>query len=212
LVHEGELMAGPAYRVLTPRLLLRCWDPADAPKLLDAIERSLEHLRPWMPWAWNEPESLDAKVDRLRRMRADFDRGRDFVYGIFTPDGSTVIGGTGLHARVGPGAKEIGYWIHLEHTGRGYATEAAAALTRVAFEVEGVQRVEIHCDPQNGPSASVPRKLGYRHDATLRRRTMTSEGTLRDSMVWSLLREELPASPVARVEVRAYDALGRQLL
>ena len=205
-------MRGPAYRVRTARLLLRCWDPADAPKLLEAVTESLEHLRPWMPWAHGEPESLDAKVERLRRTRADFDSGRDLVYGVFTPDESRVLGGTGLHPRVGPNAKEIGYWIHRDHGVKGYATEAAAALTRVAFEVEGVERVEIHCDPHNTRSFAVPRKLGFTHDATLRRRTPTHEGVLRDSMIWSMLREELAGSPVAAAAIEAYDALGRRIL
>jgi RimJ/RimL family protein N-acetyltransferase len=205
-------MARPAYRVRTSRLLLRCWDPADAPKLQQAITESLEHLRPWMTWAHHEPESLDAKVERLRRMRAAFDRDRDLVYGIFTPDESRVLGGTGLHPGVGPSAKEIGYWIRASQIGSGYATEAAGAMTRVAFEVEGVQRVEIHCDPKNTRSLGVPRKLGYTHDATLRRRTPTHVGVLRDSMIWSMLREELPGSPVADVDLEAYDAIGRRLI
>jgi RimJ/RimL family protein N-acetyltransferase len=205
-------MRGPAYRVRSERLLLRCWDPADAPKLIQAVTESLDHLRPWMLWAKNEPEDLDTKVERLRRTRASFDRGRDLTYGVFSPDESRVLGGAGLHPRVGSDAKEIGYWIHVDHTGRGYATEATAALTRVAFEVERVRRVEIHCDPRNERSLAIPRKLGYTHDATLRGRTPAVGGGVRDSMVWSMLEEELAASPVARVPVEAYDALGRRLL
>jgi RimJ/RimL family protein N-acetyltransferase len=205
-------MGGPAYRIRTPRLLLRCWDPADAPRLLEAVTESLDHLRPWMTWAHHEPETLDDKIERLRRTRAAFDRSRDLVYGIFDPDESRILGGTGLHGRVGPGAKEIGYWIHASHIGNGYATEATAALTRVAFEVERAHRVEIHCDPKNTRSSAVPRKLGYTHDATLRRRTPTHEGPFRDSMIWSMLRQELSGSPVAEVPVQAYDAIGRRLI
>ena len=50
---------------LRQRLVLRCWNPADAPLLKAAIDGSLEHLRPWMPWARHEPEALEAKVERL---------------------------------------------------------------------------------------------------------------------------------------------------
>mgnify|MGYP006158626091 CR=1 FL=1 len=35
-----------------------------------------------------------------------------------------------------------------------------------------IDRVEIHCDPANVRSASVPRKLGFRHEATLHRRAV----------------------------------------
>ena len=59
------------------------------------------------------------------------------------------------------------------HDGQGLATEVSAALTRVAFEIDQVDRVEIHCEPQNVRSAAVPRKLGYQHEATLARRLRT---------------------------------------
>jgi RimJ/RimL family protein N-acetyltransferase len=125
----------PPYRIETPRLVLRCWEPRDAPLLKDALDSSLEHLRPWMPWARYEPEPLEAKVDLLRRFRGSFDLGQDFVYGIFSREESEVLGGTGLHTRVGDDAFEIGYWIRASRTREGLATEAAAALTRVAFDV-----------------------------------------------------------------------------
>jgi len=38
---------GPAYRIHTSRLVLRCWHPQDAPLLKAAIDTNLEHLRPW---------------------------------------------------------------------------------------------------------------------------------------------------------------------
>src|SRR5690625_3671858 len=117
-----------AYRVETDRLVIRCWNPVDAPLLKEAIDVSIDHLRPWMPWVENEPEALSAKVERLRRFRGNFDLGVDFVYGIFDAGESRVIGGTGLHTRIGAGALEIGYWIRADEINRGFATEATAAL------------------------------------------------------------------------------------
>ena len=204
-------MAGPAYRIQTARLVVRCWDPADSSLLQDAVNSSLEHLRPWMPWIKSEPEDLQAKVQRLRRFRGEFDLGRDYVYGIFTPDEQQVLGGTGLHMRMGNGVREIGYWIRAGHTGRGYATEVAAALTRVAFEIDDVQRVEIHCDPNNSRSARVPDKLGYICEAILRKRTEGADGALRDSMIWTLLQEEYGASAASQIHVEAFDIVGRAL-
>jgi RimJ/RimL family protein N-acetyltransferase len=206
-------MSGPAYRIVTRRLVIRCWSPRDAPLLQEAIARSLEHLLPWMPWAQREhEESLETKVQRLRRFRADFDLDRDYFYAIFSADEAKVLGGTGLHTRAGEGAREIGYWIHAHHVRKGFATETAAALTRVAFEVDRVRRVEIHCDPANQLSAAVPRKLGFTHDATLRSRALTVDGKPREAMIWSLLSEEYPGAPAATAELEASDALGRRLL
>lgn len=201
--------SGPAYRIHTERLVLRCWEPPDAPFLRAALEASLSHLRPWMPWAQEEVETLPALIARLRRWRGQFDLGRDFVYGIFAPDERAVWGSSGLHTRLGEGALEIGYWIHVDRINRGLATETAAALTQVAFQINQVDRVEIHCAVDNVRSAAVPRKLGFTHEATLRRRDSAPGGGLRDSMIWTLFASEYPGSPAAGAEIEAFDAAGR---
>ncbi|AUX28807.1 MULTISPECIES: GNAT family N-acetyltransferase [Sorangium] len=180
-------MAGerPPASILTARLTLRAWRPEDAPLLREAIDSSLAHLRPWMPWAVNEPASLEATTALLEKFRDDFTAGCDFHYGIFTRDEREVLGGTGLHPRIGPGAIEIGYWLRESATGRGHATEAVARLTRVALEEVGWSRVEIRCDPRNTASAAVPRRLGYRHVTTLEANALTPAGEPRDTMVWA---------------------------
>ena len=73
--------------------MVRCWEPRDAPLLKDAIDTSLHHLRPWMPWAQHEPQTLDEKVDLLRGFRSRFDAGEDYVYGVFSADESEALGG-----------------------------------------------------------------------------------------------------------------------
>jgi RimJ/RimL family protein N-acetyltransferase len=203
---------GPAYRIETARLVVRCWSPADAPLLEDAVDASLEHLRPWMPWANEEPTGLDSTVQRLREFRAKFDLGQDFVYGIFDSAERRVLGGTGLHVRNGPDVREIGFWIHVDYIGKGLATESTAALTNVAFAVDGVSRVEVRCDPANVRSAAVPAKLGYTHEATLRREGIAANGSPRDTMLWTLLAEEFPTSPAANAVLSAFDAIGRRLV
>ncbi|RKH13402.1 N-acetyltransferase [Corallococcus sp. CA053C] len=202
----------PAYTVQTEHALLRCWSPADAGPALRAIESSLAHLLPWMPWAKQYPMNVAQQAAHLRRMRGLFDLGQDFAYGVFSRDGAEVLGGTGLHPRVGEGALEIGYWVAAGHTGRGLATEIAGALTRVAFEVEGMRRVEIHCDPRNVPSARVAQRLGFTHEGTLRQRLVAPDGTRRDTMIWTLLADEYPRSRAAAVIVEAFDLLGQKLL
>jgi RimJ/RimL family protein N-acetyltransferase len=203
---------GPAYKILTPRLLIRCLEPIDAAMLNIAMEESLDHLLPWMPWAKQEPLAFQERIQYLRKCRGKFDLGSDFVYGIFNPDESKLLGGTGLHTRLGDGVREIGYWIHKDFISQGLATESSAALTRVAFEVDHVQRVEIHCDPKNVRSASVPRKLGYVHEATLHDRNEDTNGHLRDSMIWTLFAEDYPASEAIKIQVEAYDAIGRRII
>jgi RimJ/RimL family protein N-acetyltransferase len=200
----------PPYRVVSERLVLRCWEPGDAPLLKEAVDSSLDHLRPWMPWAEHEPQTLEEKVALLRTFRGNFDLGNDFVYGLFSSDESRVVGGSGLHLRHGPDAFEIGYWIRTDHVGEGLATEATAALTRIGFELCGVDWIEIRCDPTNERSRTIPRKLGYVEEATLRRRLRYPEP--RDVVIYTLFRDAFAASPAASASVEAYDVLGERVL
>jgi RimJ/RimL family protein N-acetyltransferase len=202
-------LPGPAYRVVTPRLVIRCWQPADAPLLKAAVDSSIEHLLPWMPWAANEPTDLAAKIALIRRFRGQFDLGQDFTYGIFDREEAQALGGTGLHTRVGSDAREIGYWVRADQINQGVATETSGALTRVAFEIDKLDRVEIHCDADNVRSAAVPCKLGFVHEATLRKRRVG--GKVRDTLVWTLLADEYGASQAARLQIEAFDAIGRRI-
>jgi RimJ/RimL family protein N-acetyltransferase len=54
--------------------------------------------------------------------------------------------------------------VHVDFTGRGYATACARALTQAGLALCDVVRVEIHTDEANAISAAVPRRLGYRLD------------------------------------------------
>lgn len=146
--------------IVTPRLLLRLWRPDDAPVLHDAIMRSLEHLRPWMVWIRSEPLSREDRIDFIGAGLRAHRSGGDANYGVWL--GGDVVGGCGLHRRQGPGTVDLGYWIHVDHIGCGYATELARALTTVAFEASDTERVEIHHDRANVRSAGVPRSLGFR--------------------------------------------------
>ena len=189
------------HRVLTARLLLRPWDAADAAPLTRAVIASLPELWPWMPWAREWPAEPSAVEERLMGFAAAFEEGRDWMYGIFDPADGSVLGGTGLHPRVGPDAIEIGYWIRTDVTRRGYATEAAAALTRVAFELHEVDHVEIRCDEWNDASARVPERLGYRRVATIDSPLKTPEGATQRRHVWSLDRKGYAASLPARAKI-----------
>jgi len=189
---------------------VRCWDPRDAPLLKDAVDSSLEDLRPWMPWAVDEPQPLEEKVALLRRFRGRFDLGEDFTYGILDDSETVAFGGTGLHTRSGANTLEIGYWIRSSHAGRGLATESTAALVRVAFEVCGVERVLIRTDPANERSRAIPRRLGFVEEATLRRGLDYPEP--RDVVVYTMFRDEFRQAPVRDTPLEAFDASGRRLL
>ena len=199
------------YRIETERLVIRCYDPRDAAPLKEAIDSSLDHLRPWMPWAEHEPQTLEEKTALLRGFRSAFDAGENFTYGIFSADESELVGGSGLHPRIDPGGLEIGYFIRAGATRQGFVTESTAAVTRVGFEICEADRIEIHVEPRNMASAGVPRKLGFLEEATLRRRLPgRGDGPLRDVTIFTMFREDF--DPRLASDIRAFDARGERLI
>lgn len=172
-------------------VVLRRLTVDDAPALSRAATESLEHLRPWMPWATPEGTSLETQRERLLGPATMWNSGSGYEYGMFLPDG-TLVGGCGLHRRIGPSALEIGYWVHVARTRRGIATAAAGALTQVGFALRGIERMEIHCDEANIASASVPPKLGYRLTGRIDHEP-EAPGELGSRLVWVLYRREWEA-------------------
>jgi RimJ/RimL family protein N-acetyltransferase len=177
------MLLAPPRRIVARDFELRAWSVRDLALLSEALIASEEHLRPWTPWV------IDGRVpglsleERLARHEADFARGAEWVYGLFTRSDEEVLGAAGLHPRIGPNAVELGYWLAAGRTGRGLATRAAELLTRVAFDAPGIDHVEIRCERRNVASARVPQRLGYRLvDA--------APGTPEDLMIWRLTRTE----------------------
>ena len=206
-----QLIKNPAYRIETERLVVRCYQPSDAQLLADSVAENVEHLKVWMPWAHAEPEPFQAKVDRVQRFRGEFDLGEDFIYAIFDKEETRLLGGTGLHTRLGDQQLEIGYWIHKDFTNQGLVTESTAALVKVAFEIVHIHRVEIHCDPLNLASAAIPRKLGFTHEGTLRG-NMRFLDRWRDTMIWGLLDTDYPTTPSCMANIKVFDFRGNPLL
>jgi ribosomal-protein-serine acetyltransferase len=165
---------------------LRYWRIEDADAQERAIAESLDHLLPWMPWAADEPQPLEARVAMLREWEAERLAGTGEYFAVWL-DGA-LVGSCGLHRRIGPGGAEIGYWIHPRHLRRGLATEVARQLCERAFAEPGVDRVEIHHDRANVASGGVPPKLGFEHvgDTRRARQAPSEEGVER---VWRLSRE-----------------------
>ena len=80
--------AMPPVVIRTARLLIRSWQPGDGPLLKQAIDANLAHLRPWMPWALDEPSAPDVVEARVQQFADRFARGEDWIYALFAPDGS----------------------------------------------------------------------------------------------------------------------------
>lgn len=145
--------------IATERLHIRLWQPDDVPVLRRAIEESIEHLRPWLAWVPFEPLSDPDRRAMIEHSLDGWRRGGGASYGVFHR--GEVVGACGLHHRWGPNTVDLGYWIHVDHVGRGFAREMAEGLTSAAFRVGAVDRVEIHHDKANERSRAIPAALGF---------------------------------------------------
>ena len=177
----------PPDRLTAGPLVLRRMQPEHAGNLAAAVGESLDHLRPWMPWATIEAADHRNQLARITEAAELWESGTDYLYAIFAADapehrtngtagepgaadedagdeGERLVGTIGLHRRAGEDIAEIGYWIAAAQTRRGYGTAAARAVTSLAVTLPGVRQVQIHCDEANVASAAIPRKLGYRLD------------------------------------------------
>lgn len=202
----------PAYRISTDRLLLRCWSPRDAKNLRACLDRSDAHLRPWIPFMKDEPRSLEGTVAFLRENRAMFDRDENYRYAVFDAEETQLLGEVMLLGRAGPDAQEIGYWMDVRHSGKGYCSEAVAAMVKVGFAINQVERLEIHCSPENVASVRVAEKLGFELEATLKDRFRNPAGEISDTMVWSLFAAKYPDSQASARSLECFDAKGAALV
>jgi len=194
----------PPREVRAGSLVCRRWREDDAEALFEAVSASAEHLRPWMPWA--KGYDLDGAREFLARQapRAAPDGDEpvtDAAYAICDLDGR-ILGSCGLHARLGAGALEIGYWVDVRATRRGVATLAAALLTETALMLPGVEGAEIHHDKANTASGAIPASLGYRHVATVAQKP-EAPGEAGVEFQWQMDRDEFPLSPAANLIEKA---------
>ena len=84
---------------------------------------------------------------------------------------------------------EIGFIVHPAHQGRGYATEAARPLLRIAFEDLELHRVVGRLEARNRASARVLEKLGMRREAHLVENELV-KGEWQSELVYAMLDRE----------------------
>lgn len=198
-------------RIETARLVLRRYQASDAEEMSRVSAASRHYLAPWLPWARDEPLSMEDRLDLLDVFMRDYDAGTDFIMGIFLRDSGAYLGGTGLHTRLGAGILEIGYWIAANQQRNGYVTEAVAALTQVAIDFAAAELVEIHHVPTNLHSRAIPERLWYTYEGRHQTLMAGVEG-LEAVDIWVATAENLEAGLLASMpRPRLFDAVGAEL-
>ncbi len=157
-------MLKPAYPIATPRLLLRPYADTDLADF-HAIRGRPEVCRYLMISALDREQArvmLELRIREHVLVRA----GEVLSLAIELPGTGQVIGEAVLKWLSGEHRRgEVGYLLHPDHEGHGYATEAAAAMLRLGFEDLGLHRIVGSLDARNTGSALVLERLGMRREA-----------------------------------------------
>ena len=85
---------------------------------------------------------------------------------------------------------ELGWVLHPDHAGHGYATEAVRALIRLCFEDLGLRRVTAACFAANDASWRLMERVGMRREAYAVRDALHRSGEWLDGMEYALLAHE----------------------
>lgn len=160
---SGFELSGP---IDTERLRLRAFEPADL-DVVAAMQADPEVVR-FLEWG---PRTKDEAAESLRKkIAATAIRGEGDVLSLAVtlPHSGELVGDvvlafvSGTHLR-----GEIGFVVRPDHGGRGYTTEAARVLLRIAFVELELHKVMGHVESRNLASARVLEKLGMRREAHL---------------------------------------------
>lgn len=151
----------PTHRpveLTTPRLVLRPFRPSDAPALHDYLSRpDAVEFEPYDPVGPQECERLAAERAQDERFLAVCLASGRLIGNLFV----AVDGPPAWHTWT------IGYVMHPDHWGHGYATEAVTALLGDLFGRRDAHRVVARCDPRNTRSWRLLERVGMRREAHL---------------------------------------------
>lgn len=170
-------------------ILLRLPNDDDAPWVADACnDPTTRRFVVNLPSPYTETEARSFLANAAARWAA----GTDALFVIEAQGGAEPLGIVELH--VGPrdaGIASVGYWLRPEARGRGVATGAVKLVARWAFGELGVARLELTTAPDNVASQGVAERAGFTREGVLRAAMATKDGR-RDSVMFSLLKDEVP--------------------
>jgi len=152
-------------RLSTERLVLRPFDLSDAravQRLAGAREVADTTLHIPHPYRIGMAEAW------IGTHREAFAAGRSVTFAIVRKRPRALVGAIGLQLDLAHGRAELGYWIGVPFWGRGYCSEAAAAVLRHGFETLGLNRVHAAHFARNPASGRVMQKVGMGREGCLR--------------------------------------------
>ena len=139
----------------TPRCILRCVTRDDIPFVFSATR----HPGFCDGMTWNPPATEGGLLVPFENNMAAWEAGMAYTFTIQTKTGGIPTGRISIRCK-GDGCWNLGFWTHPEHQGRGYMTEAAAAMLEFGFGTLSAGRIEAVHATWNISSRRVLEKIG----------------------------------------------------
>ena len=138
-----------------------------------------------------EPENTRAYIETALHMRQE---GSRFAFAVIDETNGEVIGSTSYHdILVNVGRVEIGYtWYAQSRWRSAVNTTCKYLLLCHAFDTLGAETVGWRTDNLNFRSQQAIERLGAKKDGVIRGQQMRRDGTVRDTVMYSLIRAEWP--------------------
>ncbi len=178
------------YKLTTERLRLEPLAYAHADALLQYHVRNREHLKPYEPPRPDKAYTRSAVLEEIEIAEGFAADERAFTFAAFEREGKDIVALVHLlHLmRAVRYSATIAYSVDVGHQGRGFATEAAGAVVRFAFDELNLHRIETGYFPHNAASGKVLRKLGFTVEGYARD-YLYIDGAWRDTILVSLTNE-----------------------
>ena len=179
-------LAAEIPTLVTDRLSLRPFQRADGERV-----RALAGDWAIADKTLNVPHPYEAGMaeEWIATHQPGFQRGELVALAITLKFDNQVIGATGLGLNLDHGRGTLGYWMGQDFWGRGYCTEAAAAVVGYGFGTLGLNKIDAECLARNPASARVLVKLGMRLEGQ-KRQHYRKWGNYEDVEQYGLLRAD----------------------
>lgn len=113
--------------------------------------------------AWDTPSDKSELVDAAIRGQEQWEKGEAFTFTSELLETGEPVGRTGT-TRVGSSSEwSLGFWVHPDHWGNGYALEAGSAVLEFIFSTLQVSKVLSAHAIWNNRSQKVIEKLGFEY-------------------------------------------------
>jgi len=173
------------------RLKLRCYRPGDGAMYFQMLRANWDHLYEFLPASLMAVQSEEDAEVVFRRLMADWNLRNLFIFGVWEKGTGVYVGESYLaNADWNVPRIELGYFVVKASTGKGYASEAARATIRFAFEHMGISRVELQCVADNVASIHVAENCGFIFEGRFRQRHRKKSGAVVDVLWYGILLSE----------------------